>query len=125
MVFPISSYNEFRFLIHTFKDKKVIYNLGKWKYGFTTAVDVYDTHGVSKYLAKYITKELCDLTSGKHRFFVSKNLQQPEGSMFLVSDPEFPEFLEMYINSVGVEIKHVSSPRVPHSFVDVDYYELL
>lgn len=107
------------------KDKKKIYNISKWKYGFTTAIDVYDTHGVSKYLAKYITKDFCDLTSGKHRYFVSNNLQQPEGDMFLVSDTEFPEFLEMYVNSLGVEIKHISRPRVEYSFLDVDYYELL
>lgn len=107
------------------KDKKTIYNISKWKYGFTTAIDVYNTHGVSKYLAKYITKELCDLTSGKHRYFASNNLEQPRAETFLVDDVEFPEFLDMYINSYGVEVKHISRPRVEHAFLDVDYYELL
>lgn len=106
------------------KDKKVIYNISKWNYGFTTAIDVYNTHGISKYLAKYITKELCNFTGGKQRYYVSNNLEEPINSTFLVSDSEFPEFLEMYINSMGVEVKHLSRPRTEFAFLDVDYYEL-
>lgn len=106
------------------KDKKIIYNMSKWKYGFTTAIDVYNVHGVSKYIGKYITKELCDITKGKHRYFVSNNLQEPTKETFLVSAEEFNGFLIMYTDSLGVEIKHISKPRIEHSFVDVDYYEL-
>lgn len=106
------------------KDKKIIYNMSKWKYGFTTAIDIYDTHGISKYLGKYITKEFCDLTSGKHRYFVSNNLEEPVSETFLVADDEFTEFFDMYTTSLGVETKHVSKPRIDHAYVDVDYYEL-
>lgn len=105
------------------KDKKHIYNMSKWKYGFTTAIKVYDTSGVSKYLAKYITKELCDLTKGKHRYFVSNNLQEPIAELYLMNDMEFSEFLEPYLDLYGKELKHVSKPRVEHAFVNVDYYE--
>ena len=106
------------------RDKKIIYNLAKWKYGFTTAIEVYNTHGASKYLAKYISKELCDLTKGKHRYFVSNNLDKPIADLFLMPDQEFELFLEPYANSLGKEIKHVSKPRNNCGFVDVDYYEL-
>lgn len=106
------------------KDNKVIYNMNKWKYGFTTAIDVYNIHGVTKYIGKYITKELCDVTKGKHRYFVSNNLPQPTAEMFLVSPEEFEEFLEMYSNSYGLEIKHISKPRTEYAFVNTDYYEL-
>lgn len=106
------------------KDKKTIYNIGKWKYGFTTAIEVYNTHGVSKYLAKYITKELCDLTKGKHRYFISNNLEQPISELFLLEDADFDIFLKDYANLWGKNIVHVSKPRTPYAYVDVDYYEL-
>ena len=106
------------------RDKSTIYNISKWNYGFTTAIEVHDTHGISKYLAKYITKELCDITTGKHRYFASNNLDTPIGEMFLITDEEFPEFLEIYKDLLGVDIKHISRPRIEHAFVNVDYYEL-
>lgn len=107
------------------KDKRVVYNMSAWSNGFTTAVDVYNTHGVSKYIGKYITKELCGLTKGKNRYYVSSNMPTPKQSVFLVADDnDFSELLEMLVNSFGVEVKHVSQPRTFGAFVDVDYYEL-
>ncbi len=55
-----------------------IYNVGKYKYGFTTATKVKDSSRVSKYIAKYITKELSALTKGKRRYWHSKNCRSPE-----------------------------------------------
>lgn len=107
------------------KDKRVIYNIGSWSNGFTVAVDVYDTHGVSKYIGKYITKELCGVTRGKNRYFVSSDMPTPKASTFLTSsDDDFNELLEMLCNSFGVKVVHESRPRSDVSYVDVDYYEL-
>lgn len=107
------------------KDKQIIYNMSAWANGFTTAIKVYNTHGVCKYIGKYITKELCGLTKGKNRYFVSSNLPTPKISTFLVSDDDdFNDLLETLCNSFDYEIVHVSQPRVQGSFVDVDYYEL-
>ncbi len=107
------------------KDKRVVYNMSTWSYGFTTAVDVYNTHGVSKYIGKYITKELCGLTKSKNRYFVSSNMPKPSFSSFLVSDnDDFNELLDMLCNSFEVEVVHVSQPRIQGAYVDVDYYEL-
>ena len=107
------------------KDKRIIYNMSAWKNGFTTAVDVYNTHGVSKYIAKYITKELCGLTKGKNRYFVSSNMPTPKLSTFLTfDDADFNELLDMLADSFGVEVVHISKPRNKETYVDVDYYEL-
>ena len=109
------------------RDKKrhVIYNMGAWSYGWTTATDVSDTHKVSKYIGKYITKDLCGLTKGKQRYFVSSNMPKPVTSVFFVSDSDdFKELLEGLADSYGVEIVHESKPRSPGAYVDVDYYEL-
>lgn len=56
---------------------KGVYNIGKWKYGFTTATKVTDTKRVASYISKYITKQVGTLTSGKHRYLASKNLMLP------------------------------------------------
>lgn len=107
------------------KDKRIIYNMSAWTSGFTTAVDVYNTHGVSKYIGKYITKELCGLTKGKNRYFVSSNMPTPKLSTFLTfDDTDFNELLNMLVDSFGVEVVHVSKPRNKETYVDVDYYEL-
>lgn len=104
---------------------QTIYNMKSWSYGFTTAIEVTDTHGISKYIGKYITKDLCGLTKGKQRYFVSSNLPQPTSSTFLAEDDnDFNELLEMIANSHGVEVVHISKPRTQGAFVDVDYYEL-
>lgn len=106
-------------------DGKTVYNMGAWSYGFTTATEVSDTHSISKYIGKYITKDLCNLTKGKQRYFVSSNLPQPTVSSFLVADDDdFNDLLETLANSYGVEVVHVSKPRTHGAFVDVDYYEL-
>lgn len=107
------------------KEKQTIYNMSAWKNGFTTAIDVYNTHGVAKYIGKYITKELCELSKGKQRYFVSSNLDEPEKTTFLVeNDEDFNDLLQTLANSYGVKIVHESKPRCLGAFVDVDYYEL-
>ncbi len=55
-----------------------IYNVGKYRFGFTTATKVKDSERVSKYIAKYVTKELSALTKGKRRYWHSKNCNCPE-----------------------------------------------
>lgn len=110
---------------HKTRAKEPIYNMTKWSYGFTTATKVNNIHSVSKYIGKYITKDLCCLTKGKQRYFVSSNLPKPIISDFLVEDmTDFKELLEMLCNSLGKDVVNVSCPRHSGSFVDVDYYEL-
>ena len=107
------------------KDKQIIYNMGTWSYGFTTAIEIYNTHGASKYLCKYITKDLCKATKGKYRYFASNNLPTPEITTFLLMpDEDVEEFVQMIADSYGVEVVHKSSPRTNGAYVDVDYYEL-
>lgn len=68
---------------------KTIYNLPTYKYGFTTVSMVGDSGKASSYLTKYITKELCSVTTGKKRYWMSRNAKRPvietmtiEGSFF-------------------------------------------
>lgn len=53
-----------------------IYNVDNFKWGFTTVTIVKDTLAVSKYITKYITKEM-NLPKGSRKYLVSKNLNTP------------------------------------------------
>ena len=57
---------------------KVIYNLGNYKLGWSTATEIEDTHRASSYMCKYITKDLCSVTMGKKRYWASRNVNLPE-----------------------------------------------
>lgn len=60
------------------KSGDVIYNVGKYRLGFSTATKVRDFRRVTKYIGKYITKDLCAVTKGKKRYWCSRNLQEAE-----------------------------------------------
>lgn len=57
---------------------QVIYNWEDYKYGWTTAIEVYDTAGASSYICKYITKDLCKIVSGRQRYWVSNNVNRAQ-----------------------------------------------
>lgn len=60
------------------KSGDVIYNVGKYRLGFSTATKVRDPRRVTRYIGKYITKDLCAVTKGKKRYWCSRNLIQAE-----------------------------------------------
>jgi len=57
---------------------KVIYNVGNYKLGFSTAIKLDGSPKVVSYLCKYITKEVCEATKGKKRYWASRNVKLPE-----------------------------------------------
>jgi len=61
---------------HRNKNGKRIYNLEKWKYGFSTATKITDIHKTSNYIKKYITKDMIKI-GNKKRYWASKNLKKP------------------------------------------------
>lgn len=60
------------------KTGDIIYNVGKYRLGFSTATKVRDPRRVTQYIGKYITKDLCAVTRGKKRYWCSRNLDQAE-----------------------------------------------
>lgn len=110
------------------KDKKGnrIYNMSKWSNGFTTATAVTDIYKVSKYVGKYITKELCEMTKGKQRYFVSQNMPAPQEFVFFFDDnnENILEFVSVLSDSMGYDVVHVSERKHDSAFVGVDYFEL-
>lgn len=70
------------------KNNKQIYNINQksYKYGFTTCSQIEDSCKVSNYIIKYITKELINMTKGRHRYLYSKNLDKPKHETLLDED---------------------------------------
>lgn len=71
-------YLPFTFSSKLDKQGRPIYNIGSYKWGFTTATKVGDSAKASSYLCKYVTKDLCAVTAGKKRYWSSKNVKRPE-----------------------------------------------
>lgn len=94
---------------------KIIYNLDGWKLGFSTAMKVYDTKGVSTYITKYITKELCEVTKGKRRYYRSRNIPEPVETCLVIEDDND---IQIIADSLGVVLDY--EKRV-EGYMDVDY----
>lgn len=62
---------------HFDKSGKVVYNIGSYRLGFTTATAVGNQQAVNKYITKYVTKDLCEATKGKKRYWASRNCESP------------------------------------------------
>lgn len=111
-----------------FTDKGLpIYNVGNYKWGFSTAIKIYDTVGISKYICKYITKDLCFNTKGKKRYWRSRNLKMP---VVYTYDTEYDvvevDLREFEVIHSQTKINSYTSP-VTGQIVEntVDYIELV
>ncbi|MCR5487456.1 MAG: hypothetical protein K6F35_07970 [Lachnospiraceae bacterium] len=84
-----------------------IYNLKEYKLGFSNFQKVSKQERVTKYITKYISKELCAVTEGKKRYWASKNVNRPKVSVDMVNiDDEYMKMIidcASYIKSVDLE----------------------
>lgn len=62
---------------HKTRKGQPIYNIGKYRLGFSTATIIDNEEACCKYITKYITKELCEVTKGRKRYWVSRNCNKP------------------------------------------------
>ena len=79
-----------------------IFNVGKYKLGFTEAIKLDGSFAVVSYICKYITKKLCEETKGKKRYWYSRNCDLP-----IVEEYELNTSLEDIIDqldTVGARI---------------------
>lgn len=97
---------------------QIIYNLSDWRYGFSTATAVTDTYRVSAYIVKYISKELCSVTAGKQRYYVSKSIPKPEVVTDLIDPGELDSYIQTVADSLGADLEYQKSVS---GYLDVDY----
>lgn len=99
-------------------DGKIVYNLDDWKLGFSTATRVTDTYKVSNYITKYITKDLCAITPGKQRYFVSKTIPKPKTFTALIDPDEIDGFIQKVADSYGADLEYQKDVS---GYLDVNY----
>lgn len=95
---------------------RVIYNLSGWSWGFSTASVVGDSKKVSNYIAKYINKDLCVVSSGRQRYICSQNLNLPTEKFYNLSDYDIFKL----VNSVD----KVFYVKTVSGYVSVQYLEV-
>lgn len=97
----------------------VIYNIGNYGWGFTTATYIKDSQKASNYIVKYITKDLCVVTAGKKRYWNSRNLNFEEGEEYFLEGVEKAELISVlcedavYFRVVEGEYNTVSYIELP------------
>lgn len=100
-----------------------IYNLSGWRFGYSTATKVKDKHKVATYITKYLTKDLCESTFGKKRYYRSRNIPEPEEKGFIVEPHEYVDFLQTIENSIGLTLVHEKEVTGEHQSVTYRYYQ--
>lgn len=71
---------------HRTPNGQVIYNLPDYRYGFSTAIKVYESGAkLAGYLSKYISKDLAQHTKNRKRYWSSRNLVLPAVDTCLMS----------------------------------------
>lgn len=82
---------------------KPIYNVGRYNLGFSVATLVQDNERVTKYISKYITKELCAVTQNRKRYWCSRNLESCEESTLLLESDD----LQVLLENLKLESRHI------------------
>lgn len=95
--------------------ERPIYNIGRYKLGWTTATKIGHVGKASSYLMKYITKEMCSVVKGKKRYWVSKNVDVPLIETYFV---EGKKYFGRYMAENALHIKTVDG------YKKVTYIEL-
>lgn len=101
-------------------NEKTVYNLKQWHFGFSTATKVTDTKRVASYITKYITKELCRETDGKHRYLNSTNCDRARVIEYEMTKDEFEQAMDSLSDNIG----HMKTVKIPYAKNKVEYIEI-
>ncbi|MCL2051211.1 MAG: hypothetical protein FWG91_05740 [Lachnospiraceae bacterium] len=102
------------------KHGDIIYNVGDYHLGFTTATKVKDNAKVSSYISKYITKDICIVTANKKRYWASRNLDKAE---IIEMNAEHGEIMA-YLDSIKNDIVHTKEKACKESGTLIRYIEV-
>lgn len=87
-----------------------IYNVGKYKLGWSTATRVSNQEACCKYITKYVTKDLCEVTKGRKRYWASKNLSIPEETTAILEYGDMQRLMERLLEA-AISRKDIESSR--------------
>lgn len=96
---------------HKTRKGQVIYNVGSYRLGFSTATRIENTQRVCSYITKYLTKELCTFTKNKKRYWCSKNVFRPTAEKFMLNleDYNFEDRCEYHKH---IDVKNEQSMEI-------------
>lgn len=100
-----------------------IYNLAGWRFGFSTATRVRDKYKVASYITKYITKDLCENTFGKKRYYRSRNIPDPLEKGFIVEPKDFDSFMTKMVDSFGCGLVYQKEVNGLYQSVTYRFYQ--
>lgn len=95
---------EFKDSGKTDSNNRIIYNIEGYKLGWTTAQKVDNNEAISRYISKYITKELMMTTKNKKRYWNSRNLEKPSVKKELFTDDDKQQFRELSEKTIKFKI---------------------
>ncbi len=98
----------------------IIYNISQFPYGFSTATKVKDSNRVSAYITKYITKDLCAVTEGRKRYWVSKNVKRPAVTDYNMT----PEEITMMLEDISEDVEYIKTLEYPLAGQKIKYIEM-
>ena len=93
-----------------------IYNIDKWKWGYTTASKIKDNAKVTNYIGKYITKDLMNRLKYKKRYYASKNCN--------VADEEYMNIYPEELVDLLCEADYIKTVHVPEANQTIKYIEI-
>lgn len=67
---------------------RMIYNVGNFDWGYTTATEISDPKRAASYIAKYLAKDI-SVPKGRKRYWASNGLARPDEKLVLMSDMDF------------------------------------
>lgn len=125
------------------KDFKIngeqIYNIKKYKLGFSYCMKVRDTKKISNYIVKYITKEFVSSVKNRKRYWNSQNLQLPIEEKTLIAIVDYDKLcsdvvkavsccdFNLCVNDCKIEhgdfVNHITYIRYDSSKNDIEFFK--
>lgn len=97
---------------------KIIYNVGQYRYGWSTATLIEDNSKVVHYIAKYVTKDVVKHSFGRKRYFASRNINRVEPDTFLVGD------VDVLVEQLSDDACYISRSGHKNESDEVLYFEI-
>lgn len=95
------------------KNGCIIYNINNYDYGFTTVSEIKNQEAVSVYMAKYMTKDLINI-SGRHTYWRSRDLEKPKIEYAHLNE----DTLQFYINKNEIKDYYSNEKSIFFTFND-------
>lgn len=91
--------------------KRPVYNVSDWKYGFSTAIEIYgDICACACYLTKYITKQ-SNMIFGRY-YWSSRNLIRSPETILYDTPYQDLELPELTVPDTGLRLKYLNEMRI-------------